>query len=51
MLTKLIKLSFIGEKQKTLLGEIKEGSSFGEVALVHNVKRTATVICKGTVRT
>ena len=42
-----VRLHIAGKKQITLLGEIKEGSSFVEVALVHNVKRTATVICKG----
>ncbi|XP_064637922.1 uncharacterized protein LOC135494101 [Lineus longissimus] len=29
------------------IGELTEGSTFGELALLHNITRTATIICKG----
>jgi hypothetical protein len=37
----------VGQKTTNVLTEMKEGSSFGDLALMHNIKRTATVVCKG----
>ena len=36
-----------GEQSTQMLGELVAGASFGELALMHNIKRTATIICKG----
>ncbi|XP_068760054.1 uncharacterized protein [Montipora capricornis] len=35
-----------GEQHKQLIGEMAEGDAFGELALLHNIRRTATIICK-----
>lgn len=29
-----------------VVGEMSEGDAFGELALLHNIRRTATIICK-----
>lgn len=29
-----------------VIGEMSEGDAFGELALLHNIRRTATIICK-----
>jgi len=31
-----------------IVGEMFAGDSFGELALLHDIKRAATIICKGT---
>ncbi|XP_022084507.1 uncharacterized protein LOC110975934 [Acanthaster planci] len=36
-----------GERNTHIMGEHTAGSSFGELALLHGSKRTATIICKG----
>lgn len=36
------------EKRTKIVGEISAGSSFGELALVQDCTRTATIVCKGT---
>ncbi|XP_013382263.1 cyclic nucleotide-binding domain-containing protein 2-like [Lingula anatina] len=36
-----------GHKHTQVLAELGEGASFGELALLHNIRRTATIICKG----
>lgn len=35
-----------GEHNTQTIGEFTAGSSFGELALLHGTKRTATIICK-----
>ncbi|XP_077987469.1 uncharacterized protein LOC144442072 [Glandiceps talaboti] len=35
-----------GGIHKQIIGELGPGASFGELALIHNSKRTATVVCK-----
>ncbi|CAH3175808.1 unnamed protein product, partial [Porites evermanni] len=35
-----------GEQHKQVVGEMSEGDAFGELALLHNIRRTATIICK-----
>ncbi|CAH3124264.1 unnamed protein product [Pocillopora meandrina] len=37
---------FTGEQHKQVVGEMAEGDAFGELALLHNIRRTATIICK-----
>lgn len=37
-----------GEKKQYVVGEIPAGSSFGELALVQDCRRAATISCKGT---
>lgn len=32
-----------------IVGKMFAGDSFGELALLHDIKRSATIICKGTV--
>ena len=34
-----------GITHTAVLGELGEGSAFGELAMLHNIKRTATTIC------
>ncbi|XP_071950961.1 uncharacterized protein [Antedon mediterranea] len=36
-----------GEKKTQVVGETPAGSAFGELALLHETKRTATIVCKG----
>ncbi|XP_039267857.1 cGMP-dependent protein kinase 2-like [Styela clava] len=36
------------EKRTQTVGEISAGSSFGELALIQDCTRTATIVCKGT---
>lgn len=45
-----IKLFGIDEKDVIfqIVGEMFAGDSFGELALLHDIKRAATIICKGT---
>jgi len=38
---------FSGVIQTNVLGFMEEGASFGELALLHNMRRTATIRCKG----
>ena len=35
-----------GKKRRHVMGQLDEGSTFGELALMHNVKRAATIVCK-----
>ncbi|XP_031551248.1 cAMP-dependent protein kinase regulatory subunit-like [Actinia tenebrosa] len=35
-----------GEKHIQIVGEMSEGDSFGELALLHDIRRAATIICK-----
>ncbi|XP_020613508.1 cyclic nucleotide-binding domain-containing protein 2-like [Orbicella faveolata] len=37
-----------GCSKKQIVGEMFAGDSFGELALLHDIKRAATIICKGT---
>ena len=34
-----------GFRKQQIVGTLTEGSSFGELALMHNIKRTATIVC------
>ena len=36
-----------GKHITQIVGEIQAGASFGELALLHGSRRTATIICKG----
>ncbi|XP_074651655.1 uncharacterized protein LOC141906307 [Tubulanus polymorphus] len=36
-----------GKNTSQVIGELTEGSSFGELALLHDIERTATIVCKG----
>ena len=36
-----------GMETTQIVGELLEGSSFGELALMHNARRSASIICKG----
>jgi CRP-like cAMP-binding protein len=38
---------YAGLQVPQVLAELYEGSCFGELALLHNVKRTASIISKG----
>lgn len=38
-----------GRPKKQIVGEMFAGDSFGELALLHDIRRAATIICKGTV--
>lgn len=35
-----------GKKQNTVVGELDSGSAFGELALLHDARRRATIVCK-----
>ncbi|XP_022803352.1 cAMP-dependent protein kinase regulatory subunit-like [Stylophora pistillata] len=37
---------FTGEQHTQVVGEMGEGDAFGELALLHNTRRAATIICK-----
>ncbi|XP_057292624.1 uncharacterized protein LOC130621349 [Hydractinia symbiolongicarpus] len=39
---------FINEHYTQVIGELQAGDSFGELALLHNTKRAASILCRGT---
>ena len=41
---------FAGRMVTKTIGELYEGATFGDLALIHKTKRSASIVCKGHVQ-